>query len=259
MTAQKPSPQKTTDPFESRIQDVGTLPQYTTWVVYGKNGTGKTTFGASGEGTLVAEIEKDGTFSVKNMTGKAKRVAIKSWKDLEELYWYLQRNPDKYKILVLDTLTRLLEYCVRDIVVGEKAANIELMDKDIVRVTLQQRGDIAQKMIFWLSAFNNLPLHKVWLCQEASGSEDADVKDVDTYPDLSRKIRTYVCSDATVIGRMMVKLLDGVDEKGQPVQLPSFRLMVAPSDKWLSKDRTQMLGKGIVNPKIDELLEKIYK
>lgn len=79
------------------------------------------------------------------------------------------------------------------------------------------------------------------------------------YPDLSRKIRVYVCSDATVIGRMMIKLLDDVGEDGQPVQIPSFRLVVAPSEKWLSKDRTNMLGKGVVNPKIDALINKIYE
>lgn len=245
---------KSADPFEDLISDVGDLPEYMTWVVYGKNGTGKTTFGGSGKDTLVAEIEKDGTFSLRQMSGRAKKVAIKSWSDFEQLYWYLKRNPGKYKVITLDTLTRLQELCIRDVVLGEKAKDIELMDKDVIKVTLPQRGEIAQKMVYWLNAFNSLPIHKVWLCQEGSGAEDADVKDVDVYPDLSRKIRTYVCSDATVIGRMSIKMKDN----GDGTETPVFRLIVAPSSKWLSKDRTQLLGKGIVSPKIDDLVQKIY-
>lgn len=246
------------DPFEDLISDVGDAPEYMTWVVYGKNGTGKTTFGASGEGTLVAEIEKDGTFSVRNSGGKAKKFKVNTWEDFEKLYWYLKDNCHKYRVLVLDTLTRLQELCIRKIVLGDKSKDADLMNEDVIKITLQQRGFIAQKMVYWLNAYNNLPIHKVWLCQEAGNSEDLDVKDYDAYPDLTRKIRIYVCSDATVIARTLIKtkeaVVDGVLKKE-----PVFILSTAPSEGYLIKDRTNVLGKGAINPKIEELINKVYE
>jgi len=246
------------DPFEALIEDVGTAPEWVTIVAYGKNGTGKTTFGASGDQTLVAEVEKDGTFSVRDRGSKAKRTKIKSWQDFENLYWYIRRNPYKYKILCIDTLTRLRELCLRSVVLNKKEIDAELKDKDIVRVTLPQHGDIGQRMIFWLNAFAELPLHKMWICQEASGSEDKDVANVDAYPDLPRKVRTYVCSDATIIARMEKRFKTEVDKTGKEIVTVKYCMLVKPSESYLSKDRTNVLGTGLVNPKIDKLIEKVY-
>jgi len=246
------------DPFEDLIEEIGSTPRHTTWVVYGKNGTGKTTFGASGEGTLVAEIEKDGTFSVRDKNSKAKKFKLRTWKDFEKLYWYLKDNHTKYKIVVLDTLTRLQELCIREVVLGDKAKDADLMEKDVIQITLNQRGQIAQKMVYWLNAFNNLPLHKVWLCQEAGNSEDLDVKDYEAYPDLTRKIRIYVCSDATVIARTMIKTKEAIVD-GALKKEPVYVLSTAPSEGYIIKDRTNVLGRGAIDPKIDELINKIYK
>lgn len=249
-------PLKNANPFEDLIEDVGKTPKHMTWVVYGKNGTGKTTFGASGEGTLVAEIEKDGTFSVRDKSD-AKKFSVRTWKDFEKLYWYLKDNCSKYKVIVLDTLTRLQELAIREIVLGNKASNADLMDDDVVKITLQQRGHIAQKMVYWLNAYNNLPVHRVWLCQEAGNSEDLDVKDYEAYPDLTRKIRIYVCSDATVIARTMVKTKEIVDG-GVLRKEPVYVLSTSAVEGYLIKDRTNVLGKGAINPKINELIDKVY-
>jgi hypothetical protein len=241
------------DPIEAKISDVGDIPKYMTIVVYGKNGTGKTTFGASGDRTLVLEVEKDGTFSVRDRGSKAKKFPIRTWKDFEDIYWYLKRNPDKFDIVCIDTLTRLNELCVRDVVLGDKASDAELMDNDVIRVSLQQRGDISQKMIFWLNAYANLPLHKVWICQEASGENES----YDVYPDLQRKIRNYVCADATIIGRMIIRMKQQVVD-GVVKEVPQYVLMVKPSEQYLSKDRTNVIGAGMVNPKIDKLISAVY-
>lgn len=245
------------DPIEAMITSVGDVPEWMTIVVYGKNGTGKTTFGASGKKTLVLEVEKDGTFSVRDRGSEAKKYPVKSWDDFEKIYWYLKKNPGLYEVVCIDTLTRLRELCLRSIVLNKKAEGAELLDKDVFKVTLPQYGDINQRMKFWLDAYADLPCHKVWLCQEGAGSEDKDVAGVDAYPELPHKIRVHVCSEATIIGRTEIKFKSEI-VGGVPKEIPQFIMRVSPSELYLSKDRSKALGAGLVNPKIDKLIAKVY-
>lgn len=242
------------DPMDALIMDVGDVPKYMTIVAYGKNGTGKTTFGASGDRTLVLEIEKDGTFSVRARGSKAKKFKVKTWDDFEKIYWYLKTHAENFDILSIDTLTRLSELCLRSVVLSKKAEGADLLDKDTQMVTLPQYGTISRRMIFWLNAFNELPMHKMWLVQEGKGDEN---EDTEVYPDLQRKIRNYVCADATIIGRTVIRMKQTVVD-GRPVDVPQYCFITKPSDKYLAKDRTNVLGNGLVNPKIDELIKKVY-
>lgn len=247
--------------IEELITDITDIPEYLTVVGYGRTGTGKTTFGASADNTLLLEVEPEGTFSVATSKGeryKAKKFPVNTWGDFEKIYFYLKANVHKYDVLAIDTLTRLLELCVKNIVLGEtRAEDTELMDKDVFKVSLPQRGDIAQKMIFWLDAIRKLPIHKVWLCQEANNTNDDSITH-DIYPDLQRKIRNYVLADATIVGRFDVVMKETLTEKGT-IKTPQFRFIVKPDDTVYTKDRTNALGNGLANPTMTKLLSLVYK
>jgi hypothetical protein len=148
----------------------------------------------------------------------------------------------------------MVEMCTKSVIVDKETEDFTLLGKDVWKVTLPQRGDVAQRMIFWMEAFRDLPMHKVWLAQETTGSgEEAGVGDYSTYPDMQKKPRSFLLGDATIVGRMEIRM--AVDSG---VELPKYCLVVGGDASVYTKDRTNALGKGIVNPTVEKILAKVY-
>ena len=246
------------DPFFNSIEPIASKPPYLNMVVYGRTGTGKTTFAGQGEHTLVLEIEPAGTFSVASNPGitlKGKKKVIKSWADIEDTYWWLKKHPKAFTAIVFDTVTRMVELCTKSVLVDKETEGFTLTTKDIWKVTLPQRGEVAQRMIFWMEAFRDLPMHKIWLAQETVGSgEEAGVGDYSIFPDMQRKPRSYLLGDATVVGRMEIRMAQNTDG----TETPKYCMVVGADTTVYTKDRTNALGKGMVNPTLDKILNKVY-
>lgn len=79
--------------IEAMITDVDDRVEHLTWVVYGKNGTGKTTLLSTAEGVLILAAE-DGTLSIRSKADKAKKIRIDTWEKLEAVYWLLKDGVD---------------------------------------------------------------------------------------------------------------------------------------------------------------------
>jgi len=249
-------PVATVDPFLSSIEEIANKPEFLNIVVYGRTGTGKSTFAGQGDKTLVLELEPDGTFSVASsqikLKGKKKR--IRSWADMEETYWWIKKHPGVFNAVVFDTVSRMVEVCTKSVLIDKETADFTLT-KDVWKVSLAQRGDVAQRMIFWMEAYRDLPLHKIWLAQETTGSgEEAGVGDYSTYPDMQRKPRAFLLGDATIVGRMEIRMAPNTDG----TESPKYCLVVGADANVYTKDRTNALGKGMVNPTLEKILTKVY-
>lgn len=252
----------------SLITDIDDKVEYLTWCIYGKNGTGKTTLLSTTDGMLVLAAE-DGTLSIRDKSkGIAKKLRIDTWEKLEQVYWLLnegKRVVDKsgkvigikinvkggtfiVKTLGFDTIDRLVEVCMRNVVLGEREKDA---DKDILKKTLKNWGDMGEKLKFWLQQFEELPLQRVYLCQEASNSEDVDADEFSIYPALNQSVRKYVMSEADIIARLY--LIKG--EKGQT----TFKLSALPNSKYVTKDRTTKLSGTVTNPSLDKLYNAVFK
>lgn len=246
------------DPFLDSIEDIKDKPTWLNIVVYGRTGTGKSTFAGQGEKTLVLETEPDGTFSVASsgsITLKGKKKRIRSWSDIEATYWWLKKNPGVFDTVVFDTVSRMVEVCTKSVLIDKETDDFTLTNKDVWKVSLAQRGDVAQRMIFWMEAFRELPIHKVWLAQETTGSgEEAGVGDYSTYPDMQKKPRSFLLGDATIVGRMEIRMKTQTDGS----ELPVYCLVVGADSTVYTKDRTNALGKGMVNPTVAKILTKVY-
>lgn len=123
-------------------------------LVYGQAGTGKTSFGGTGEPrfkTIIANAE-GGTLSLNE---KARQLGIsgydtypiKSIDDLGHLRDYLYNAQHQYKLVVLDSGTEIQKVCMEAILKQNKREHAEIRDW----------GTLNDKMVAIIRAFRDLP------------------------------------------------------------------------------------------------------
>ena len=247
--------------LEGLITEIDDSVEYLTWLIYGKNGTGKTTILSTVEGMLILAAE-DGTLSIRDKAkGKAMKIKIDTWEKVEGVYWMLKSGKRKdggiaintksgefiVKSLGIDTVTKMIEVCMRNVILGEKETDA---DKDVLKKTLRNWGDTTEKMKYWLQQFKELPIQKVWLFQESANAEDLDSDEYTIFPASSKSIRLYAMAEADVIARTYIVKQD----KG--IQ---FRLSALPNPLYITKDRTNTLTGAIPNPDLSKLYKLVFK
>src|SRR5690348_2501884 len=91
------------DDISDRIRDVADVKRFRTCVFYGRSGTGKTTLaGSFPKPLLLLDVKDEGTDSVADVKG-VKVFDVTSFEDFELAYYHVERNPKKYKTIVVDT------------------------------------------------------------------------------------------------------------------------------------------------------------
>lgn len=248
--------------IEEMITSIDDSVEYLTWVIYGKNGTGKTTMLATADGVLILAPE-DGTLSLKGRDMKnARKLRVDSWDKIEAVYWLLnsgKRVKDGIEIntkegkfvvkyLAIDTVTKLAEVCMRNVVLGEREHDAS---KDILSRTMRNWGDMSERMKYWLQQFSELPLQNVWLFQESSNSEDVESDEFSIFPAVNKSLRTYVLSEADIIARTYIaKSPKGIQ----------WRMSAAPNPNYVTKDRTSMINTAAINnPHLSKLYAKFFE
>lgn len=245
--------------IESLITDIDDSVENLTWLVYGKNGTGKTTLLSTVDGMLILAPE-DGTLSIKDKAKDAKKLKVDTWDKMEQVYWLLKRSPRKkggiaiktakgefiVKSMGIDTVTKLAEVCMRNVILGDKEDD---ESHDVLTKRLKDWGDMSDKIKHWLQKFNELPIQKVWLFQEDSNSDSLDDDEYSIYPAINRSVRIYCQSEADVIARTYI----AKTEKG--VQ---FRLSAKPNPHYVTKDRTNSLTKVVANPDLSKIYNLVF-
>lgn len=252
-----------TTTIENLITTIDDSVEYLTWLIYGKNGTGKTTLLSTAEGMLILAAE-DGTLSIRTKGKNARKIKIDSWDKLEGIYWVLKNGKQtkngieigtasgKYtvKYLAIDTVTKLAEVCMRNVVLGERENDAS---KDIITKTMRNWGDMSEKMKYWLQQFEELPLQRVWVFQENSNSEDVESDEFSIYPAVNKSLRTYVMSEADIIARTYIAKSDTTFNGIQ------YRISAAPNPNYVTKDRTNSINTApIANPDLTKLYKKVF-
>ena len=238
--------------FESLLADVDTSAKYLKMLLYGRNGTGKTHFVGTANKTLLLGPE-DGTRTLKGKGFKGKFVHINTFDKFEQAYWYLAKeaalpaSKRKFDTVAVDTLTRLVQVCLRHEVM--EAQKRSVVDEAVISLTQRDYGNMTQRIFYWLGNMFALPYNFIILCQERTTTDDADMAEYQGFPDLPRALRNLVLGDMEIVGRLYV------DRDAE--SKPRFRMTTHPSDMYWTKDRTGSIGRK-TNPNFEEIL-KIYR
>src|SRR6478752_1465188 len=98
----------------SRIQDLSEIPDYSSTLIYGESGTGKTALSSTWpKPMLVLDIAEKGTKTIRSVPG-IKGIQIENWDDLEDLYWHVYegKGKGKFKTISLDQVSQLQDLAI---------------------------------------------------------------------------------------------------------------------------------------------------
>lgn len=195
---------------------------------------GKTRLGASGPKPFLIDCNERGSLSVRHFPD-VQVFPVEVWTDIDLAYWYLRSGDHDRQTVVLDTVTSLAQLCMK-FVLGDEASRDPTKDPDMPGK--RDWGKVAELMRTVILNFRNLPMNVIYLAQERRGFGDDDEDAPEIFPEISPSVRTTLTAAVDVIGRMYVK--EVVSEKGGKQQVrPSYRMLVGPSERYVTKDRSE--------------------
>jgi phage nucleotide-binding protein len=241
----KKRPETDEDDGDIHPRPISLLNRPRSWAIYGKSGSGKTTFAATfPKPILLLDVRDQGTDSIADHDD-IDMVEIDSWERFEEAYYYLKANPKKYKTVVMDTITQLQQVCLEYVISDKK--------KDTTRVgdwgsmTKRDWGTASGLMKDWIINLRNLPMEVVFLAQERISATDEDeVDDSDNAispevgPHVMKSVAIALNAAVSVIANTFVRLRRfKKDIKGKKVSKEEIQycLRVGPGPYYLTKLR----------------------
>lgn len=211
------------------------------WVnilIYGRNGMGKTRFGASAPNPLIVDVNEEGTRSAKG--SGAKKYPVSKWADIGDIYWYLKAGDHPHETVVLDTITAMNALCLK-FCLGE--AEDRDPNREVGMPDRRTYGRAGELMRAQLLAFRNLPMHVVFLAQErVIKDEDTDEPVLHT-PDLPAGSRGTAMGSVSYIGRIYSQEVKTRNKTTKVITKKwEDRLLIGPHEEYDTKDRTNSLG-----------------
>lgn len=205
-------------------------------LVYGHPGVGKTTFAASGPGTLLVDVENGaGLLGLRGI--KVDRTRIKTWSEMQEVLEFCKTK--KWQTVAIDPIGELLDKLLQELKLSGYGAN----KGD--SLSLQGWGVAKEKFRKMLRDFRDLDMNVVLV---AHSSEKKEEEALLVRPKLQASLDEDVCGMMDVVGYMK---MDRVEKKNVR------RLYVQPTEKYYAKDRTGALPEFVENATLPMLLEKV--
>lgn len=248
--------------LESRIVPVGEMSDWLSVAVYGRSGTGKTTFsGTAPKPLLILDVNDRGTISVKGQPDTYV-LPIEKWEDFEEAYWYLKSGNHNFQSVAIDTLTQLQDLAIRQVVGDESSDMI---------ISRRAWGTVSSLMKTWILNFRDLPLCKIFICQDRITTSD-DESDTDPEmiapevgPALSPSVARTLNAAVDVIGQTFIRerLTTVKTKKGGEKSkiVVEYCMRIGPHARYLTKIRRANPGTKlpsvVADPTFDKILELV--
>jgi phage nucleotide-binding protein len=235
---------------EKRIVPVSQAEPHLKVLVYGRNGMGKTRFACTAPKCLVVDVAEKGTKSVRTYKDVDVYPA-RSWREVVWAYWFLKAGGHEYESVVLDTITGMQNVCMVEVL---KEAGDRDPTKDPKTASMRDWGKLAQLMKEQLLNFRNLPMHVIFTAQERTYDNEEEER-LERVPDLSPGSRATATACVDIIGRIYRKERRWAAKGGKEKVKWETRMLVGPHDDYVTKDRTGVLGRIVVEPSIPNILE----
>lgn len=239
-----------------RIKPVETLPLKLSMVVYGRPGTGKTTFASSFPGpTLLLDIKEDGTDSVADIEG-LDILRITSWDEFEQTYWYLKSGKHHYRSVIIDAVTELQDLAI------EKWRGSRGEDEPL---GFKVWGQVSGSMKTWLINYRDLinsgmdgvcfiahdRVHDI----EEGGTDQLDPE---VGPRLMPSVASYLCGAVKVIGYTYIREVKKSKDPLKKDRSVEYRMRLGPHAYYTTKVRRPKSGltpDSIINPTHGKIID----
>jgi phage nucleotide-binding protein len=235
--------------ISEKIKSVKLLPKVMAMLVYGRSGTGKTTFSATfPKPALLIDIREKGTDSVSNVEG-LDVIQVDTWEEFEEVYWYVKQDK-KYKSVIIDQVSQLQDLCMEGVLKAE--------GKDVMSQRLW--GSISGLMKTWLLNYRDLIDDGINICFLAhdrttdSDSDSEDQIDPSVGPRLMPSVAGTLNGSVKAIGCTYIResLLEGETRKVE------YGMRLGPHAYYTTKLRVPPgfnVPESVFNPTYDRIMK----
>lgn len=246
-----------------KIKPVSELPMTLTALIYGRSGTGKTTFAATWpKPLLLVDIREKGTDSIARVED-VDVISIENWEELEDLYWFLKKSTHQYQTVVLDQVTQMQDLAKR------RALKDDGKPEDSGIFSQRIWGNIAGMMNTWLLHYRDLDDLGINVCfiaqDRTTESSDEGGSEGQIDPTVGARLMPSVAgflnAAVKLIGNTFIRenYVKEVDDKGKSkrTRIVEYAMRLGPHSVYLTKLRT---GKNIeipatiVNPTYDAIV-----
>ena len=221
--------------IEDRITSLAEMPDYKKVLIYGKSGSGKTTFLGTCPGpVLVLDPGEKGLLSLRHKDD-VKRLEIRTWAEFEAAYWYVaQRSGGAFKTVAIDTVTKLQDMAI------EKVA------PDGGKLEFRQWGEVSSLLKAWFVLWRDLPMNVVFLAQDRT-TEREDGSDFEVDPEvgpaLMPSVARSLCAAVDVVVNSFVREQDvpykAANGATKTRKEADYCLRVGPHSTYVTKYRTR--------------------
>lgn len=241
---------------KDKIVSVADVEDHLKMVVYGRNGMGKTTFGASSNlKTLIIDFNEQGTLSVRSRKN-VMVYRVQLWDEIDWVYWYLKAGKHDYKVVVLDTVSSMAIIGMKWVLGDEVSRDAS---RDPIMPDKRSWGKLGQLMQNQIYNFRNLPMHVVFTAHERNTTTEDEEGGtlLETHPELSPAPRSTLMGAVHVVGRLFTRQ---VKPKGQSKEITERRLLVGPHPRYASKIRKDInvqVPSVVRNPTLQYFLDNV--
>jgi hypothetical protein len=258
--------------LEDEFRAVADVPPFRTFVFYGRSGSGKTTLAASFPGPhLLLDVRDRGTDSVADVKG-LKVFDVQTCEDFEDCYWWIKKNPKRFKTIIVDTVSQLQAIKVKE--VGESKGKAGKTAGDWGTLSKRDWGDIAGWMKEQLMNYRDLSelgLNVVFIAQDRTFNFDDDEGTGDNDlgpevgPQLSPSVAKSLNASASLVGNTYIRSreIKKRDEKTGKLsikQKTEYCLRMGPNPVYVTKVRKPKKYRApefIVDPTYEAIMEII--
>ena len=232
-----------------RITSVKALPKVLSMLVYGRSGTGKTTFGASfPTPALLIDIREKGTDSIADRDG-VDVVSVNTWSEVEEVFWYLKKEK-KYKSVILDQISSLQDLCMEHAMAEE--------GKEIMSQRLW--GVVSGMMKTWLLNYRDLvedDINVLFIAHDRASKGESGEDDDTIDPQIGARLMPSVAGTLNgavkAIGNTYVREVF-LEDKSRKVE---YCMRIGPHAYYTTKMRNPLgttIPDHLVDPQFSQLM-----
>lgn len=229
--------------------------QFFNMMIYGEQGTGKTTLAASASvvealsPVLLIDVE-GGTQSLVGLYEDISVVEAKSWQSLVKLHRVLERGNHPYKTVIIDNMSEAQKLSMAAIMVDVVAkAKDEGEDRDPDVPSVREWGKLLVQMERMTRHFRDLPMNVIFTAWVDEDKNKEGVKE--RRPGFQGKFAAEVAGYVDLVLYLYVKELKDNPE-------PSRLLLTKKTSKIYAKDRRRKFPQIIEEPTMQMLYNYLH-